>query len=232
MEGVAIGNKHTWNDWHLIWTGTTISSPKAKTKTINIPGGSGVLDLSEILTGHICFENRSVKLSFTLHDKDKRTWQSVYSDLLNYCHGKKMKVVLDSDPTHYWIGRISLTSDKKAKYHSTINIELDADPYKYEILSSLEDWLWDPFNFEYDVIREYGHIVIDGKRIVTVIGSVLPYIPVITADSDITLKCNGKTFQLHKGTQKLYGLMLYDEEYEFTFTGDGSVSIDMRGGSL
>lgn len=232
MEGVMIGNKHTWEDWGLIWTNTTISSPKAKTKTIKIPGGNGVLDLSELLTGHICFENRSITLSFMLHDKDIRTWQSVYSELLNCCHGKRMKVVLDSDPTHYWEGRISLSSAKKAKFHSTVEIVLDADPYKYELLSSLEDWKWDPFNFEYDVIREYGHIVVDGNRTVTIIGSALPYIPVIIADSNMVLKCNGKTFQLHKGTQKLYGLTLYDEEYEFTFTGNGSVSVDMRGGSL
>lgn len=232
MDGVMIGEKHTYKDWHLIWTGTTISSPKAKTKTIDIPGGNGVLDLSEIFAGHICFENRSITLSFTLHDKDKRTWQNMYSDLLNYCHGKRMKVILDSDQTHYWEGRISLSSDKKANYYSAFDIMLDADPYKYEILSSLDDWLWDSFNFEYDVIREYGYIVVDGKRTVIVIGSVLPYIPVIIADSEMSLKCNGRTFQLHKGTQKLYGLVLYDKEYVFTFTGNGSVSIDMRGGSL
>lgn len=232
MKGVMIDGKHTWNDWHLILTSVTIASPKAKTKTINVPGGNGVLDLSEILTGHICFENRSIKLSFTLHDKDSRAWLSIYSELLNYCHGKKMKVVFDSDPMHYWIGRISLSSDKKAKYHSTIDITLDADPYKYEIISSLDDWLWDPFNFEYDVIREYGHIVVDKKRTVIIIGSIIPCNPVITVDSDMTLKCNGKTFQLHKGTQKLYELTLYDEEYEFAFTGNGTVSVDIRGGSL
>ncbi len=232
MIGVLIGDKHTWNDWKLIWTSTTISSPKAKTKTIKIPGGNGVIDLSEILTGHISFENRSITLGFTLHDKDRRTWQSVYSDLSNYCHGKRMKVVLDSDLTHYWEGRVSVSSSKKAKFHSTIDIALDADPFKYELLSSLEDWLWDPFNFEYDVIREYGHIVVNSSRTITVIGSTMPYTPIVLVDSEMTLTCRGKTFKLHKGTQKLYGLTLYDEEYEFTFKGNGSVSIDVRGGSL
>ena len=232
MEGVSIGSKHSWNDWGLIWTSISISSPKAKTKVIEIPGSSYKIDLSEVLCGHVGYEARKVSLGFTLHDKDKRKWQSVYSDIQNFCHGKRMKVILDTDLTHYWDGRLSVSSSKQAKFHSSIEITLDADPYKYEVLTSLEDWLWDPFNFDYDVIREYGHIVISGSRTIIVVGSAMPCFPEIVSDSPMTLTCKGKTYQIPKGNVKLYDLTLYDDEYQFTFEGNGTVSIDMRGGSL
>ena len=159
-------------------------------------------------------------------------WHTLYSEISNYCHGKKMKVILDTDKSHYWIGRISIDSTKENKFHSIYEINLDADPYKYEVLSSLDDWLWDPFNFEYDIIREYGHIVVKGSRTITLVGSALPCIPTITTNDDLLLECGGKTYNLKKGTQKLYSLTLLNKEYVFTFTGTGTVSIDIRGGSL
>ena len=42
---------------------------------------------------------------------------------------------------------------KSEKDWSRITIDYDVGPYKWSVLSSTDDWLWDPFNFQNGVIR-------------------------------------------------------------------------------
>ena len=49
MKGVRFGDYHSYNDFSLILTSKTIGTPTPKTETIDIPGGDGVLDLTEFL---------------------------------------------------------------------------------------------------------------------------------------------------------------------------------------
>lgn len=55
-----------------------------------------------------------------------------------------------------------------------MTLKFECDPYKYELTATDEDWLWDPFDFEEGVIKEYGNQNVDGTLVLTVIGSPMP----------------------------------------------------------
>ncbi|MGN1358654.1 MAG: mtfA protein [Bacilli bacterium] len=235
MLGVTIEvngvSKHTYNDWKLGWTNVEISSPKAKTYTIEIPGSDGVLDLTESLLGDIKYQNRKIKLSFDV-EGDYMLWQEFYSEYLNFCHGQKARIILDTDLSYYWIGRINLTSDKEDYRYGEVTLEIDAEPYKYDMVNSSEDWLWDPFNFETGVIREYKDLAVNGTLEVIIQGSRKVQYLKVTSSANMTVTFNGKSYTVPKGTSELLDIKLVQGENKLLFTGNGTISIDYRGGSL
>ena len=106
------------------------------------------------------------------------------------------------------------------------------DAYKYEVADSLGDWLWDDFDFETGIIREYGNLQVTGELNVIIPGRRKHVIPVITASAAMTVSYQSKTYDLAAGINKIYDLALGEEENLLIFTGSGSVSIEYRGGSL
>lgn len=232
MSGVLIGDKHTERDWGLIWTDVEIGPPEAQTKYLEIPGRDGALDLTDVLGGGLKYKNRSITNGFVLADRNAGLWHDRYSEILNYCQGKYRKVTLDSDPAFYYLGRLSVTSEKKDAAHSIVTISCNAEPYKYEINSSLEDWLWDPFSFETGIIRNYKNIQVSGSKAIVILGRAMPVPLRVTVSTVMTVSYKGKSYSLAAGENRPAGLILGEGENELTFTGNGTVSIDYRGGSL
>ena len=106
------------------------------------------------------------------------------------------------------------------------------NPYKYELTSSAEDWLWDTLDFETGIIREYSDMIVDGELTVSIEGTPLTVIPVITASNSMKVAFGGQTYDLKAGQNKFYGIKLRKGENTLTFTGNGTVTIDYRGGWL
>ena len=106
------------------------------------------------------------------------------------------------------------------------------EPYKYEINSSLEDWLWDPFSFETGVIREYKDLVVNGTLWVTISGLRKVQNLKVTSSAAMTVTFENKDYTVPKGTSELLEVRLIQGENYLLFTGNGIISIDYRGGSL
>lgn len=160
--GVTFGTKHTYNDWGLIPKSRPVVSPPApKTLYVDIPGADGLLDLTQALTQDVKYENRTITFEFNVLDARNR-WSNIYSAILDYLHGQSMKIILDEDPTYYYTGRLQVNEWKSDKNTAVIVIEGYVDPYKMAVVSSSEDWLWDSFNFEEDMIRYYNAMEFDG----------------------------------------------------------------------
>ena len=64
ITGIKFGEYHSYEEWGLMLISITIGLPEPKTVLIDIPGGDGVLDLSESLTGRMQYGTR--KLEFRL----------------------------------------------------------------------------------------------------------------------------------------------------------------------
>lgn len=235
MLGITIivgDNKiHTYTDWKLKWYNLEISSPKAKTYTIDIPGMDGELDLTESLMGDVKYDNRTLKLSFEV-EGDYYSWATLSSKFNNFCHGRKVKVILDTDPNYYWEGRISLSSTKDDYSYGEVELTMDAGAYKLEKYSSLEDWIWDDFSFEDGIIREYKDLKVNGSLQVIIPGRRKKIYPYITCSNAMQVTFNGSTYNLPRGTVQALGIELSDVENKLTFSGYGTVSINYRGGSL
>lgn len=231
-HSLTIGGKNTWNDWHLIPTSRPlVNPPKVKTSLIDVPGSDGIIDLTESLTGRPTFDNRTGSWTFVA-DNDFMEWSTLYSDIMNYLHGRRMRVVLEDDPGYYYEGRFSVNAWKSDSYRSSIVIDYDVGPYKKGIYTSGSDWEWDTFNFETSVIQDYTNMVVDGTLSVTVIADTMESVPLITASTAMTVTFGGTTYNLVSGANVIEDIVLQNGNNPFVFTGNGFVTIEFEGGRL
>lgn len=156
-HGIKFGDKRTWEDWHLVPTTRPVfNPPPLKSKYVDIPGSNGTLDLTESLTRYPLYGNRTGSFEFIVVNSfselvtDHEEWYNRYSDIMDYIHGKSMKAILDDDYNYFYEGRFTVNSWKSEKLYSKIVIDYNVGPYKWEVLGSTDDWLWDPFNFNLD----------------------------------------------------------------------------------
>ena len=173
-EPKKLFGKNTWDDWHLIpSTRPLFNPPSVKTNYIDVPGMNGSIDLSTVLSdGYPVFGDRSGSQEFYVMNGYKE-WYNAYSDIMNYCHGRKVMVVLEDEPSYFYVGRISVNGWKSEKDWSKITLDYTLEPYKYELYKSVEDlaildmdidrlkeaWRWDPFSFVDGIIyppTEFG----------------------------------------------------------------------------
>ena len=227
---VTIGERKTYDDWGLLLQSLVISMPEAKISQVDIPGADGMIDLTEAM-GSVKYNNRELQMIFDFQG-DPAGWHSLTSKIADYLHGKRLKIILDSDPNYYYIGRLSLNSEKSNYLINRVTITGDMDPYKYELFSSLEDWLWDPFDLETGVIREYKDLVVDGSLTVEIPGTRKEILPTFTASAAMEVEWRGIRYDLPVGATKIYAISIPEGDHELIFYGNGVVSIDYRGGIL
>lgn len=167
-----------YKDFYMVPTALpVIASPGIKTKTIDIPGANGAIDLTESLTPYPLYKNRTGSLEFAVlldrykwysqhkghglkklhaHDTD-RSWAVLYSDLANKIHGRRCRLFLEDDPNWYYEGRIAVNAWKTSNDGKwpVVTLNYDLAPYKLSRTTSIEDstsnsyggWKWDPFSF-------------------------------------------------------------------------------------
>lgn len=235
---VTFGTKNTWDEWALMPVKEgriEFVTPDVKQSYIDIPGSDGELDLSDVLTGYPTYENRKGTLKFRFFDNGVPS-RARFTQLKNYLHGKTMKAVIEDDPSHYYEGRFmvgELTFSKRGNW-GEVEISYNVQPYKVELTSTGEDWLWNPFNFETGIIRDYQNIYVPGLLDVPVIGSAKPTVPKITVASEngMTLTFENSIYILSEGVNVIPTVVLHDQEYTLRFVGSGTVTIDMTVGEL
>ena len=241
-HSIIFGDKNTWADWYLIPSSRPVfNPPKPKTKFIDIPGSDWHMDLSEVLTGDITYEGRTGSIEFyvdngQLSDYKESKWVTLYSEIMDYLHGQLMHATLEDDLGFYYEGRFTVNQWKSDPHNSKIVIDYNVNPYKLESTSSLDDWIWDTFNFDTGIIREYKDLKVDGELEFIVIGRRMQVIPSFIINSNdgngMDVEFNGQTFHLQDGTSKVLNIVTKSGENIFKFIGNGTVSIKYRGGCL
>lgn len=260
MHSVTFGDKNSYDEWKIVPTSRPVINPPAlKKKTLDIPGANGSLDISSSLTGFPVFENRTGSIEFVvLNDFDldnynNYRWEQVYHDILGHLHGEKMELRLEDEPGYFYKGRMSVNDWKSNKDHSQITIDYDLQPYRFSNHSSIDNWLWDPFNFTKDYIAsaKFANIVVDGttvreyEEMLWGNAPVMPELQITNADPNSTMTvimqtpaddlADGKrivTKQFSTGTHTIYELTIYRTSVKYTFIGNGTVSIIFHRGYL
>lgn len=237
ISGAGVKN-HSFTDLSLYpKTKGLPDPPEVQTEYIDIPGMDGRLDASQALDGLVHYKDRSYAQDFLIINKEI-DWHTLYSNILNVLHGKSMTLIFDDDPLWYYEGRLEVSDPKPDDAgYMVITITGTLKPYKFNIYSSTdEDWLWDPFDFETGVIREYGNLQVEGLSTFDIIGSEMPVVPTITVNSEngdgMKVTYNGVTYQLVDGDNRIPAMTLQAGDYPMTFEGVGLVSIYFREGSL
>jgi Phage tail protein. len=228
---------HTLDDWDLaLGNNNYIGDPKMETTYIKVPGRNGLIDASEAVSGRRVFTKRA--LSFELGGKNPRlSWDGIISAFRNEIHGRTCQLILDNDKGYYWRGRVFVEGFDRFRDLGRFTLSIpSADPYKYSVISSAEPWLWDPFNFNTDMITYLDSITVAGPTSVTIPHGNMLVTPDIVASNVIgtlTLTVESITYTLTSGSNRIPAVMVGgDDDVELVFDGNAEVQIVYRSGSL
>lgn len=249
IQSITFGDKNTWDDWKILPTERPIfSPPKPKTTYIDIPGGNGTLDLSESLTGYPIYENRTGSFTFRVMN-DYVEWHERYTEIMEYLHGRSMNAILADDPNYFYKGRFTVDNWASGDTWSQITIGYTVDPYKWSVLSSVDPWLWDPFDFSNGVILDetFSSIKIDSPNGWTActfdanMFGCAPISPTFNVSDSNGLMIRfintylgiDETVYLIDGKNTITDFVFYGQSsYTLMFKGVGTVSIEFRAGRL
>lgn len=233
MDTVTFGTKNSYTDFGLILSSKSVSLPKPKTKTVEVPGADGQLDLTDVLTSDVKYENRKLQFTFTVIDHHNG-WAARLSQVTNYLHGKTLNVYMDWDRAFYYKGRCTVNSFKSKKRTSTIVVDVDAEPWKIERDAIYQPWEWDDFNFIDGIIRKNVFHVLTGATNITLINRRKPATPTITCTVPLVFTLNGVRVVVQAGTTVLNEIKLLEGEniVNINSSGDDDIEITWEGGSL
>jgi hypothetical protein len=234
-HSITFGDKNTWDDWRLIPVSRPVLNPPAvREKFIDIPGRNGLLDLSTLFTGEPTYTNRVGSFEMVVHPDYYPSIDVVYSNVRNHLHGKRMQMVLEDDPVHYYEGLFFISRAEAGSKFNVLTIDYDISPYKSEFTTSVDDWEWDPFNFETGYVQQLDDLSVNGANSLTVelYGSHKQMSLSFITSANLTVKYGGNTYSLPTGTTVVPGLKMVPGINTLVFSGTGTVSIIYRGGSL
>ena len=217
MERAFIIDKfNTFNDWRLILTDKLVTPPKPKTNYVNIDGMSGTLDLSEALTGEVMYNDRTVSASFVLTEGSFDEKNRLLREIVNRLHGKKVKLVEPDDPTHYFLGRVTVKTLNNRLPYGEISLEAVCDPWRYSINDSVR------------------RVEVNGKTVEVVINNngAKTLSPEITVTGSIDISFNNGNVSLRDGNYKVSDLRLYAGVNIISVSGKGVVTFTYKEADL
>ena len=216
FTGALIGDEHTLRDWGAIITNSDcVGMPEPNTVLLEVPGRSGRLDLSEVLTGDVTYGNREIKLELAAQT-NREKWVETCFHIFNKFHGRVVHVTFDEDPVHFYVGRCSITSPKRVATAGTMVITIDAEPYRYE-------------SEVYEVTLTGATNTLSG----TVENLRMPAVPKVTVPGACQLFAGGKVYELAAGEDlNVPGLVFGPYENAISVTGASFITFRFRRGCL
>ena len=205
--------KSAYDEWNIVLTKADISLPKPKASLVEIKGADGVLDLSEVLTGDILYNNRTITLTFEM--MDDTDYYDLISDISNYLHGRIVTITLTNDEDYYYVGRASINKWQCVKRKGTIVITVDAEPYKYSVTET---------TMIVNVANQTKTITLQNSR--------KRVCPMLNITGTITLTINGVNYKLAEGKQQLSNFRLVEGNNVVKVSGNGTLTITYRQGEL
>ena len=160
--------QNTYKDWMLVPNERpAVEMPDVKTKTLDINNGYGNIDLTYALTEYPLYGTRSGSIDFTVLP-DYRPWNIAYTTISAFLHGKRIRMILWDEPNVYYEGTASVDTWKSDEHFSSITINYEVDPFKMEVTTSIDDYLWDSFDFDRGiVIDDLCHSIPIGEELST-----------------------------------------------------------------
>lgn len=215
MNSIKFNDIDTYEDWGLLLKPREIPKPTPKTNYVDIPGGDGTLDLSEVVAGEIKYNDLNLSFEFHVID-DMYDWDRKVSEITNFLHGKNMKIVQSSDPDYYYYGRCSVDKFSSSKALGSIIIKCVVSPYKLKhektvIVASLED---------------------ENKKIIEITNDRMSVSPKITCTAETTIIFNGNSCSLSAGTHEILDIQFKEGANTVELNGTGTVTFEFQEGSL
>ena len=128
-----------------------------------------------------------------------------------------MRIILDDDPTFFYVGRCYVSSFTNEKNIGTISVECECEPYKYKLAKT--------------VVTK----AVDGTDIIVLTNSRKRAVPEITITADTSLNIvyqKTNVWDLGSGSYTLPELELVEGTNEVIVSGTGTISFAWQEGAL
>lgn len=151
---VTFGDKKSYDDWGLILTEyPNIEPPEPRTYSVEVPGGNGSVDLTEAFGG-VTYEDRKLEFKFKAvkqRDDVPLLLQKIQAAL----HGKRMQIVLDSDPEYYYDARVTVDGYEMSGNNeaTALYVDVSAVAYPFKIGADAEQTVLLEFMPDYVLIE-------------------------------------------------------------------------------
>ena len=228
FNNVTLG-EYYMQDLGLALESKDIGLPDIQKKYVSVPFRDGDIDLTDVLSNRVHYGNREITMSMNCPGNYPT---GKMSDVANKLHGQKVHIIFDDDLYYYYNGRLDMTKFKENRKGGEYQIKADCDPFKYQVQSSAEDWLWDPFDFEDGNINELKDISITTSDTITLIADEQLSYASITTDAQVTVTFKNKSVVCAVGTTTLYDFEFEPGENVITITGTATITITYRGARL
>ena len=172
-----------------------LDPPEPKKYTVDIPGGNGILDLTEALYDDVVYENRSQRFKFYVIIQTNTNFETVKTKVSNFLHGREADYQITFDPGYTYHGRFSVTGYEHQMYEigvaGVINVSVNAQPYKYK----------KPVSMNINAIAGNIYYLESGRK---------PVIPTIQTDNICKIIFNKKVYRLYTGQWTIHDIVFRD----------------------
>lgn len=208
---IVIGGVDVFNEFGLvIEDGFELPLAKAKTYYIDVPGGNGIIDLTES-HGDVVYENRT--MVFTLAKLGAflpSEFEAVKTRFANFLNGRRFDFAITIDPGYMYSGRFSVDDAYSTMHIGRIKVSVDAEPYKLRETCTYR-------------VNAAGGIMI------TLESGRMPVCPTFEFASESIVACGDAYAQMQPGSYKVNDLWLHEginEIYLNSYLGDGNVAAE------
>jgi hypothetical protein len=215
MKGIRFGSFHSYRDFHLILKPKEMAAPAVKVRKIDIEGADSSLDYTDFF-GEAKYENVTQKFDFST-TVPQSEFLSLYSQIKNALHGKKMRIILDDDPLFYYLGRVSVSPFTTDRNIGLVSIECDCEPYKMKLQPTIMS------------------VTVNGTDNIVLTNSRKRAVPEVLIETDSSLNIvfrESNIWDLGSGSYTLPELELVEGENIVTVTGSGTITFTYQEGSL
>ena len=216
MKGIRFGSFHSYRDFHLILKPKEMAAPAVKVRKIDIEGADSSLDYTDFF-GEAKYEDVTHKFDFST-TVPQSEFLSLYSQIKNALHGKKMRIILDDDPLFYYLGRVSVSPFTTDRNIGLVSIECDCEPYKYKVEKTV---------VKVELIGEQTepyHVSLPNSR--------KRVVPEVSTTAPFTITFGDFTWSVGVGTFTLPELELVEGENDISVIGVGTITFTYQEGSL
>lgn len=215
---IVIGTYDTALEGLWTLTGWALSNPQHVESYANVPGHSGPLDLSTVLTdGEPYYDSRQFEATFESSEGTRLEREDRINQMINKLDGLRFNILLPDDPLHYINGRVRVEKLYNTPVHASVRVTAVCDPWRYNNTETVVGLI--------ATTTEQTAILINRGRL-----SVVPTIKV--TDGNVTIKFRTGTEQFTKtvqpGEEIIPDIYLKTGSYPLIYSGTGKMTLTYR----
>lgn len=215
---IIIGTYDTAAEGQWTLSAWALSRAVAQESYADIPGHSGPLDLSTVLTdGEPYYGSREFEAVLESSEGTRLDREQRINTMVNKLDGWRLNIILPDDPTHYITGRIRVEKLYNDPAHASVRVTATCDPWRYNSAETV-----------------VGLIATTDEQTATLMNngrcSVVPTITVTGGDVLLKLRTETKelSWALSPGEYILGDIYLKSGSLALRYSGTGQITLRYR----